>query len=439
LSDWIAQVERSHRLGDLVSLEVWLRSLKAFLTPRFLPLAEAERGGIADRDFTREAHIIRRIIQLAEFHLAQLSTVGQSRAGHGEVSDKAAPPAAHDAGLSLEVLNLLSGPTESLQRLLEVLNDLRVFIDSVTAGRPFRYAHYAAVGRLYGHSLKDCRHIQLLLSRQFKSQYDRVESPAVGAVLHKIEEETRQRVALVLLHLFQILKHLQVIGRGLGEEGTVRHCVAVFSLVHEDAEQLRSFIRSRFSGRRALWPEPQHALEWLCDYLGAVLRDATCHELAVALREASPAAVALNLSKAHDTLRYAVQGCIASLTSSFEPAVRWEDLFGGVPESAAAAVRVHRDLWEIRRMVRGFLTGGGIIEVDRLLGRLTHFRESHIQRLAGTDWQELERFSGKLLQSRNQTDLRRLLGEFMSFLGTLADAGIRAADRSSLSPKPSVA
>ncbi len=427
LSDWIASAKASGRLETLINLETWLRALRAYLTPAYLPLTDAERTEIVRRDFAAEAAIVRRIIRQAESDAAIVLTVGQAPAAEGIAAE-----------YSLEVLSRLAGPTESLQNLLEVLNDLRVLIDTVPDGLPFAYQHYLAVGRLYRHSLKNSRHITILLHERFKPQYDRVENAVLSSILHRIENGTRQRVALVLLHLFQILKHLQVVAAGLTEDGPIRHCLALFALVHEDSDDLRTLIRSKFSGSRALWHEPQQALEWIFDYVRSVVRFVAHEELAPVTREASPAAVALRMSRAHDTLRYAIQGCVASLARSFEPAVSSDDLFAPIPEAAAATVRLHRELWEIRRMVRGFLAGGAAFQADRLIVRMSGFREAYLHRFAETDWQEFERFSGGLLQSRNQSDLRHLLVEFSDYLEALSGAGMRWADRPSPTATPGV-
>ncbi len=426
LSDWIASVKASGRLEDLISLEIWLRALRAFLTPAYLPLTDAERAEIVRRDFAAEAAIVRRIIRHAESDAATLLTVGQLPAA-GETSVE----------YSLGELSRLAGHAESLQNLLEVLNDLRVLLDSIPAGQAFAYQHYLAVGRLYRHSLRNSRHITLLLHERFKPQYDRVENAALSSILHRIEDGTRQRVALVLLHLFQILRHLRVVAAGLTEDGPIRHCLALFALVHEDSHDLRTLIRLRFSGSKALWPEPQQALEWIFDYTKSVVRFVAHEELASATLETSPAAVALRMSRAHDTLRYAVQGCVISLARSFEPVVSPGDLFGPVPEAAVATIRLHRELWEIRRMVRASLAGGAAFQADRMMVRTSSFREAYLHRFSETDWQEFERFSGGLLQSRNQSDLRRLLAEFSDFLEALSDAGMRWAERSSPSVRPS--
>ncbi len=420
LSDWIALVKASGRLETLVTLEIWLRALKAYLTPAFVPLTQREREEIVRRDFATEAAIVRRIIEQTESDAAIALTVGE-------------PPGSDRTSteFSLGALGRLAGPTESLQNLLEVLNDLRVLINSVPAGQPFTYRHYLAVGRLYRHSLRNSRHITLLLHQRFKPQYDRVENAALRLILQGIEEGPRQRVALVFLHLYQILKHLQVVTAGLTADGPVRHYLAVFALVHEDSEDLRDVIRSKFAGGKALWPEPQQALEWIYDYLRSVVLFVAYEELVPVVHETSPAAVALRMSRAHDILRYAVQGCILSLARSFEPTVSPDDLFGPVPESAAATVRLHRELWDIRRMVRGFLSGGAVFQADRLIVLMSDFRESYLHRFTETDWQEFERFSGRLLQSRNQSDLRRLLAEFGDFLEALSEEGIHWADRAS--------
>ncbi|NWG12123.1 MAG: hypothetical protein HXY20_01160 [Acidobacteria bacterium] len=417
LSDWIGLLKASGGLETVISLETWLRALKAYLSPSYLPLSGPERVEIARRDFSREAAIVRRVIQQAESDAALALTFGKPSRGHMH------------ADSPLDVMERLAGPTESLQNLLEVLSDLRVVIESVPADQPFTYGHYLAVGRLYRHSLRNSRHVALLLHQRFKPQYDRVENATLGRILRGIENGTQQRVALVLLHLFEILKHLQVGAIGLAEDGPMRHYLAVFALVQEDSDDLRTLIRSKFAGRRALWPEPQQALEWISDRIGSAVLSMIHDELAPALRETNPAALALQMSRAQEGLRCAVQGCVVSLARAFEPSVTSDDLFGPVPETAAAMLRLHRELWDIRRMVRAFQTGVVAFQADRLIARMSSFREAHLHRFAETDWQESERLSGRLLQSRNPSDLQSLLAEFQAYLEALSRASIRRVDR----------
>ncbi len=424
LSNWIDCVQASGRLEDLAHLEIWLRALAAFFNPDHVPLTVTERADITDRNFASEAYIARRAIQVAELHAASLLTPasrgGDGTAGENGDSDEIS------AGRKAAVLPTpeQQAPVDSLMRLLEILNDLRVLLDMFPARRPFPYQYYLAAGRLYRHSLKDCRHVDMLMERKFKLQYDVVENAALNTLLRRIgEDRLRQNVATVLLHLYQLQRLLQLLGAAFGGEAPLRHYLVIFALLHEETQRLCSFIRSRFGKKADMTTQLRSTMGWLCESLRISARRAIEHELALLAVETSAPVIASKMARSYDLLQGCFQGCIVSLAQTFEPWLGWNDLFADTPASAIAAHKVHRDLWDLRLYVKFLIGRSDVSDLEGLMERLASFRETWLQHFVDSDWGEFERLSGILIHARSEREFHEMLCGFLSFLETLAEWG----------------
>jgi hypothetical protein len=438
LSNWINCVQASGRLEELARLEIWLRGLSAFFSPEHIPLTAAERADIADRDFAAEARVARRAIQVAEFHAANLLSpapgIGNGMPGIGEVSEKSRSRGKAAALPTPEE----QGPIDSLMRLLEILNDLRVLFDTFPARRHFPYQHYLALGRLYIHSLKDCRYIDMLTAQKFKPQYDLVENAALNTLLRRIgEDRLRQNVATVLLHLFQLQRVLQVPGAAFGGEAPLRHYLAVFALLHEEMQRLGSFIRSRFGKKAEITTQLRSTMGWICESLRVGARRAIEHELALVAIETSAPVMASKMARSYDLLQGCFQGCTVSLAQTFEPWVGWSDLFADTPASAIASHKMHRDLWDLRLYVQFLIGKSNVSDLEGCMERLVAFKETWLQYFADSDWEEFERLSGILVHARSEREFHEMLCGFSSFLETLAEWGTaRPVHAGSARPSP---
>jgi hypothetical protein len=425
LAGWINSVQASGGLQDLMHLEIWLKALSAFLNPEHVPLTASDRADIADRDFAPEARIARRAIQMAEIHAANLLAPGArthvtAAAHEGEPGvGRRACKRPRGTQSAEEIARI-----DSLMRLLEVLNDLRVVIDASAAQRHFPHQHYLALGRLYRHSLKDCRYLDMLMSQKFKLQYDLIDNAALNTLVRRIgDDRLRQNVATVLLHLFQLQRILLLPGAAFGGDGTLRHYLAVFALLHEEMSGLCSFIRSRFGKKTEMTTQLRSTVSWICESLRIGARRAIERELAQVAGETSPPAVASKIARACDLLQGCFQGCTVSLAQTFEPWVGWNDLFVPVPASVAAVHKAHRDLWDLRLYVRFLATRSDVSDLEGLVERLVAFREAWLHYFADSDWGEFERLSGILMRARSEREFHELLTEFSSFLETLAEGG----------------
>ena len=430
LSNWISHIQVSDRLEDLAQMEIWLRALAAFFNPEHIPLTVTERAEITDRSFAAEACIVRRAIQAAEFHAARLLSPVPDSGGRMAGDAGASDPGRTGRRLTALPSPEQQAPVDSLMRLLEILNDLRVLLEAFPAPRHFAYQHYLALGRLYQHSLKDCRYVDRLLEQKFKPQYDVVENAALNALLRRIgEDRLRQNVATVLLHLFQLQRFLQLPGAAFGGEAPLRHYLAIFALLHAEIRCLSSFVRSRFGRKGVLTTQLRSTMGWICESLRIGSRRAIEHELALVAVETSAPVIASKLARSYDLLQSCFQGCIVSLAQTFEPWLGWNDLFADLPASVIAAHKVHRDLWDLRLYVKFLIGKSDVSDLEGLMERLVSFREMWLQQFADSDWGEFERLSGVLMHARSEREFHEMLCGFLSFLETLAEWGTARSAR----------
>jgi hypothetical protein len=279
-----------------------------------------------------------------------------------------------------------------------------------------------AVGRLYSHGLKGCRFVDMILGQKFKPQFDRVEDPVLGGLLHRIgKDDLRQKSALVMLHLYQGMRRLRFLSAGLTGDGPIRHYLALFAMLDDEMGQIGTFIRTRIQRRPSLDHSVQASLDWICDALRKTARRVRDHDLVLVARETSPPAVAVRMAKAHDALRSCLQGCVLSLAQSFEPSLSWADLFPAPLESELSAHRLEQELYRLRRYIRGLMSRREPALLDRLMGKLNSFREMAQPHFADERWMEFERLSGALLHSRSPRESGDLLDGFIRFLDGLAE------------------
>src|SRR5437867_5478455 len=87
----------------------------------------------------------------------------------------------------------------------------------------------------------------MLLTQQFKVQFDQVDSATISTLLRSVQEDqVRRNVSLAMLHLYRMLRYLKVVAARLNKDRPLRHSLVIFSLLHEEMGGLSQFLKSRF-------------------------------------------------------------------------------------------------------------------------------------------------------------------------------------------------
>ncbi|MSO22004.1 MAG: hypothetical protein EXQ58_01860 [Acidobacteria bacterium] len=91
---------------------------------------------------------------------------------------------------------LLAQPTpdDSLALLLEALSDLRSIMDDLVKMPEVAFKTFTSMGKLINRGIKQCRYLEMLVAYKFKVHYDRVENPAIAALVKRVATKGCARI-----------------------------------------------------------------------------------------------------------------------------------------------------------------------------------------------------------------------------------------------------
>jgi hypothetical protein len=214
------------------------------------------------------------------------------------------------------------------------------------------------------------------------------------------------------------LRYLALVSDALAEDRPLRPFLAIFSLLHEQAEDLSAFLASRLSGP-AIPERTRQACEMIRQSLDSVNRRVFERELPSVAAQMDPSVIYTRMENGHGLLRHGCQNAIAILVQSLDERIEARMLFPAMAEGIQQGQRLRADLWELRHdLIREIEKATGL-DLNCVLERIARFRETSLRFLMYQDWGEFERCSESLITAANDVDARALLRKFVGFLETL--------------------
>ena len=420
LSSWINHVQARNRLDLLFEFETWLRGICAFFDYRHLPLSESARAMLVTRDFAPEIGVARQALQECERCAVDLCLLGDElpgEAGAGAGPNRAdSGPWESQVGVMREQLT----PVDSLTRLMESINDLKVLMDGLRAAPRQQFQLFVSLSRVFRRALHNCRFLDMLLLQQFRPQYDSMDNAVLSAVLRSVaEEQVRRNLALALLYLYRFLRYLTPVTLALREDRPLRRTVVVFSLLHEQGEVLCEFLRSRFLKELGDHPELRVAANQVSRSLRTESQRACDCELAPVASSQNAAEIYAAVENCHGLLHACYQSGVITLVRALDADVDATSLFPSMASSQQDSQRLQKDLWDLRQFLNMEMEKSRGLDLDRILGRVSEFRESSLQYLMYKDWGEFERFSESLITAGSLAEVGDLVAAFVAFLESL--------------------
>jgi len=420
LSGWIKYIQSKNGIETLFELETWLRGLRAFFDVRHLPLGDTDKNNLVSRSFAPEIRIVRQTLQECWRCASEVAELGQPEILEFEAFIES--QMGRDNILDYHVGKILEQPTpmDSLAALMDGLDDLRVMIDALDDSEAQDYQLFLSVGRTYGRTIKSCRYIEMLLSQRFKLQYDKVDNPVPSTILRGITEpQTRRDVALALLHLYRFLKYLGLVSRELSQDRPLRHCVTIFSLLHEEMDHLCAFLRTRFLKARDAGHGLLNASELIVYSIRMESHRAFDRELLLLSRAVEAPPIYTTIENCHGLLRNCFQSNIITLLQAFDRKFDGRTLFPSMVHSLENTQKLRKDLWDLRQYLKSVLERREELDLNGVLEKLTTFRETSLRLLMYRDWGEFEQLSDTLVAASDGLEARTHLRKFISFLETL--------------------
>ncbi len=420
LADWIKQIQSQGIIESLFDLETRLKGIRSFFNIDHLPLSEGDRAELVTRSFAPEIGIVRQALQACETHAC---TVMKADTGDKfEFEEFIQNQMRRDRSLDFNISRILDQrtPRDSLSQLLESLNDLRVTIDAFKSQSELNYQLFVSLGRSFGREIRNCRYIDMLMSQRFRLQYDLIDNKSLSGVLRRIPDETvRRNMVLSLLYLFRFLKYLKLVSVELDYDRPLKQNLVIFALLHEEMGNLSDFLRSRFLKSRETSDPLRNAAELIGYSLKMEAQRVLNRELIFVAREADPVPVYARIENSHGLLRNCCQSGILTLIQSVDSSFDTTALFPSRAEKLVAAEKLRRDLWELRQWLTEVLNNKEELNSNKIIERITSFKEASLRALMYRDWAEFEAFSDALAVSGSFIEVRTHIRKFVSLLEML--------------------
>jgi len=420
LSSWINQIQGCGGIEKLFELETWLRSLGAFFDVRHLPFSESEREDVVIRDFSPELRIVRRVLQICERDTLEVLKLGQ--ADRMEFETFIENQMRKDSVLDYHVSKILEQPTpsDSLQRLLETMTDLMVLLGALRERPHPDLQVYIGIGRMFQRGIRECRYVDMLLTQRFRLQYDRVDNPVLSGMLRGIKDyETRRCVAMILLYLHRFLRYLKVVSFDLTSDRPLRHTLAIFSLLHQEAGYFVDFVKSKLVKGHRMRQALRNAGELMVHSARHDTKRVLDRELVFASADGDPSTIYTKIENSHGVLRNCFQSCILTLAQACDQTIEGRSLFPHMVEGFHKSQQLRQALWQLRQDFRDVLEGRVQFDLGLLMERMAQFRETSLKYLMYRDWGEFERFSDSLITSTSSAEVRNHLRTFVIYLDLL--------------------
>jgi hypothetical protein len=420
LSSWIRHVYQQGAIDSLFGLETWLKGVRSFLNIEHLPLADSEKEGLLSRSFLSEIKIIRNAVQICETYACEVLNVGHAEELEPEkvIEDKIKKERILDSHTNRFLAQI--SPVDSLSQLLDSLNDIRISIDAYHRHPNPGFQLFLTLGRNYRQELKNCRYIDMLMSQRFRMQYDLIDNRSLTEVLRGIRDEQVQRnVALAILFIFRFLKYLKYIHGDLENDRTLKHHLVIFSLLHEEMEHLSNFLKARMLKGKGTGQDLRNAADLVAYSFKTESRKVMSRELVFVAREMEPATVYARMENSHGLLLNCCQSGILSLVKAVDPGFDEQRLFPRRVERIAMGGQIRQDLWGLRQWLIELSENETVPDSNKIIERLTSFKEKSLSSLMYRDWAGFENFMETLAISNNSAEIMSRMRKFINFIEDL--------------------
>ncbi len=420
LMAWVQHLQSAGGIKQVFELEAWLRGLRSFFDLRHLPMIEAERPSIVDRDFRHELRIVGNAIQRCERLILEVMKLGQPDILRFEAFVERKSRKGFVPGCNVDAVFEQPTPADSLAGLQESLGDLRLLVCALADKGAIDYRIYRSLGKAYARELKSCRFVEMLLSEKVRKQYDRMENPFLRGILDGIKDNRlRRNAVLSFIYLHRMLKYLALVFRELEQDHPLRDTMVVFALLDEEMAFLGDFLKSRFLRGREISHDLREAVELIIYSLQVERKRVLGRELASVAAAGEANTVYARIQNSHGLLRNCLQSGVVTLAQALNKQVEARSLYPSMQDSANRAQLLRQDLWELRTFLKEMLEGVQEPALDRIVRRMSLFREKTLPLLMYRDWSEFENFSDSIVTAASSMESRILLRKFISYVETL--------------------
>ncbi len=109
----------------------------------------------------------------------------------------------------VETLLRQSTPEATLTLLRESFEDLHLVLSEIAQLSRVSHATFVSIGRVLHREVRRNDLLAALLDKKFKPIHDRIQNPAVVAIIRKADPRDRKHVAKTFLEFFRLLRYLE--------------------------------------------------------------------------------------------------------------------------------------------------------------------------------------------------------------------------------------
>ena len=420
LSTWLKSIQASGNIARLFELESWLKGIRAFLNIEHLPLTEEAKADLLNRSFLPEIKITRQVLQICEDLACTL--LGASAPDSFEIDALIETQIRKDRIMESRIGRFLDQmtPADSISKLLDSLNDLRISMDAYQMLPSPGYQLYLALGRNYRQELKNCRFIDMLINQRFRIQYDLIDNSRLTEALRGVsDEQVRRNLALAILRLFRIFKYLDLVHEDLLRDRSLRHHMVLFSLIHEEMADISSFLKKNFVKGKEVGADLRNAADMAVYSLQTESRKVIYRELVSVAPETDPKQIYTRIENSHGLIQNCCQANILYLISALDKKFEEENLFPRRGARIEAVESVRRGLWELRKWLLQIMDNETAPDSNEIIDRLSSFKEAHSNSLMYRDWVEFENFVETLTLCSESGEVLANIRKFLDFVEDL--------------------
>jgi hypothetical protein len=420
MGQWMDQVVAAGKTRDLFELEMWLRSFERFFRIKNQPLSEKETRQLALRNWSEELrlvdNVILRTVQLCSAILTEdhvnLARFDKYLEGYLKKDDAVDP--------YIEKLIRQTTPEAGLTLLRESLEDVHVMLADLTRLSRVQYGTFNAVGKMLYREIRRGHLLALLIDSKFKPIHDRVQNPAVAAVVHGIEDPlVRKQAAKIFLEFFRLLHYLEFADPAHASEDGLRNSILVFSLITSEMRLLLNYVERR-ALKNAMEGTPLHELYDSFVYcLPLELKKVINTELLDISTARQTDIVRARVENSHGILKDCFQQSVVQMAQALDRKVEGRDIFGDFTARLEQSIQLRDNLAVLIGAVREFQAVRDENAARAMKDQISYFYDHNMKDLMYRDWSGFELFFIEILKCTSLPALHQIGHRFETFLMTL--------------------
>lgn len=231
--------------------------------------------------------------------------------------------------------------------------------------------------------------------------------------------DVRGIVDVVFSDLLRLLECLTLVERYLRQADAADQTLALFQIIHDEAQLLVAFIREEGMNSPAMNEDLMDVLDGISFAVNHDLQRVFESEAQVNFTMNAHAVVG-KLYRAHDVLTNCLQQSTITLAMVFNPQLVGTRLFNNSDMRYRQSLQLCKDLSDLLQIIPACETDYDEVAMARLSAGIQRFRDESLECLMYSDWPQFESFCGRIESAgSDHSNLDSVLHQFRCYVQTL--------------------